>query len=247
MMASEARNDVLLECADLHAAYDDGREVLHGISFEVSPGEVTLLIGPNGAGKSTVLRTVSGLTSLLRGSVRLRHREIGGASPEDVTRAGVAHVLQGRTAIPFLTVEENLRLGGYGMRRDRVDENIARVLRWIPPLNDFAGRLAGTLSGGQQQLVELGRALVRGPTLMMVDEPSLGLSPKAASDILLMIRRIADEGVAVVMVEQKVRQAFGLADTVVILRQGAVVMGPLPRASLTLEEIRSVYMGNALA
>jgi branched-chain amino acid transport system ATP-binding protein len=239
-----APSSEVLRVSEVYASYGSGPLVLGGVSLEVHPGHLTLLIGPNGAGKSTVLRTISGLTTLRRGTVQLGDIAVGGLAPEQIARAGVAHVLQGRTTIPFLTVEENLRLGGYGASREETGEDVERVLSWIPRLRDFLPRLGGTLSGGQQQLVELGRALVRRPRLVMIDEPSLGLAPQAAADVLLLIRAIADEGIAVLMVEQRVRDAFQYADEVAVLHQGQVALGPSPRESLSFEQVRRIYMGS---
>lgn len=199
--------------------------VLHGVDLHVAPGEFAALLGLNGAGKSVTLKTISGLVPPWKGTVTLDGRDITALEPEDRVRAGLAHVPQGRQVFPHLTVLENLRLGG-AIVRDRVRYNAAldRVFEAFPRLLERKHQLAGTLSGGEQAMLAVGRALMPSPRLVLIDEPSAGLSPIALGELLQTIREVNQLGVTVLMVEQNTTFTLKIADTVHVMQKGRLVL-----------------------
>ena len=219
---------VLLEIRQMDAGYGS-RRVLDNIDLAVHEGQVVAIIGPNGAGKSTLLRTILGIVPSWRGDVRFDGIELRRASPGVARSLGIAFVPQGTRVFSRLTVLENIALGGYGLPRRERKLRIAHVLDVFPILGQRQTQRAGTLSGGEQQMVAFGRALVGRPRMLLLDEPSLGLSPQAAASVF---ERICDmnslEGVTVVIVEHKVRQVFEIVTRVVALRRGQVLMKGAP-------------------
>jgi branched-chain amino acid transport system ATP-binding protein len=213
---------------------------LDGVSFEAPEGSITAVLGANGAGKTSLLRTISGLVRARSGSIAFAGREIGGAAPEDIARLGIAHVPEGRGVITELTVEENLRLGGL-WRRER---DGGRVYALFPALRERRTRLAGTLSGGERQMLVIGRALMAQPRLLLLDEPSLGLAPRVAAQIVALLRAERDRtGLTVLLVEQNARSALSVADRGIVLALGKVAAQGAPGALAGDETLRHAYLG----
>ena len=209
----------------LVAGYGD-LQVLRGVNLTAPRGGLTLVIGPNGSGKSTLLKTVFGLTRVFAGRITLGDREITRMKPHEIVKAGVGYVMQRRSVFPYLTVEENLRMGGWAIKDDssKLQRNIDAVLELFPQLKELLNRKAVLLSGGQARLLEIARTLVADPALVMIDEPSAGLSPKMANAVYQHIMRLKEFGKTVLLVEQNVRSALPLADHVCVMREGTVVL-----------------------
>jgi branched-chain amino acid transport system ATP-binding protein len=233
----------ILEVEDLHVAYGETR-VLHGIGFTVETRGITTILGANGAGKTTTLRAVCGMVPP-RGRVQLDGRRIDGKASEDIARLGIAHVPEGRGTFVGFTVEENLRLGAY-VRRDRtaVSQDMERVYGYFPVLGQRRRQAAGTLSGGEQQMLALGRALMLRPRLLLLDEPSLGLAPRVVQEFFRIVRTINErEGVSVLLVEQNAALALGLADRAYLLETGRVVLAG-PASEIRKDDaVRRAYLG----
>src|SRR5215831_7878895 len=231
----------LLELEDVAARYG-AVQALRGVSLEVAEGEIVAVLGANGAGKTTTLRAISG-TVRRSGSIRLAGKQLRGG-PESAARAGVAHVPEGRGTFSELSVLENLRLGAY-TRRGSVTAEIDRVAEWFPWLVERGGQQAGTLSGGEQQMLALARALMVRPRLLLLDEPSLGLAPRLTREIFDVIARINAEGVTVLLVEQNARRALALASRAYVLETGHVVVTGPARELAADPRIRAAYLGLA--
>jgi branched-chain amino acid transport system ATP-binding protein len=241
---SDAAGGLSLEVKDLVTAYGAIR-ALNGVSMTVPAGSITAVLGANGAGKSSLLRTLSGLVKPRSGSVLLDGKEIAGCAPEDVVRLGMSHVPEGRGVIAELTVDENLRLGGL-WRKDKAGRSSAleEVYVLFPPLDQRRKRLAMTLSGGERQMLALGRALVARPRVLLLDEPSLGLAPRITSQIMGLVRRLCDErGLTVLLVEQNARSALSVADHGIVLNLGAVVASDHPAKLRADDNLRHAYLG----
>jgi branched-chain amino acid transport system ATP-binding protein len=215
--------DALLSVTGLAAGYD-GTEVLRGIDLEVAAGEVVAVLGANGAGKSTLNRTISGVQRAVGGSIRFAGRAIERARPAEIVARGLIHVPEGRRVFPNLTTRENLDLGGYRRGRNRRQENRERVFAIFPRLAERQSQRAGTLSGGEQQMLAIGRGLMAEPKLLILDEPSLGLSPLLVEELFGLIRRINADGVALLLVEQNVVQSLEVARRAYILENGIFVL-----------------------
>jgi branched-chain amino acid transport system ATP-binding protein len=234
----------LLSITDLTVGYGPIR-ALAGVNLELAEGAITAVLGANGAGKTTLLRTVNGLLRPRSGSVRVAGREVATLAVEDVVRLGVAHVPEGRGVITELTVAENLRLGGL-WRRDPADLRTAmgEVYQLFEPLAQRRDKPAATLSGGERQMLALGRALVSRPRLLMLDEPSLGLASRVTTELMAVIKRLrAELGMTVLLVEQNARSALSIADRAVVLNVGQVVADE-PAAVLAADDtLRHTYLG----
>jgi branched-chain amino acid transport system ATP-binding protein len=231
-----------LEVEDVAVAYGR-RRALEGVTLTVGPGEIVTLLGANGAGKSTVLRAVSGLVRPSRGTIRYEGRDITHAPADAIVAAGVSHVPEGREIFTEFTVLENLLVGGHTVRRAELGERLAAVFQLFPVLRERRRQAAGTLSGGEQQMLAIGRALVTRPRLLLLDEPSLGLAPMLAREISHVIRRINAGGVAVLLVEQNARRALALATRGYVLETGRLVVSG-PGAALAGDpRVRSAYLG----
>jgi len=212
----------LLRASELRARYGWTR-VLHGVSFEVEEGGITTILGANGAGKTTTLRAVSGLVST-EGSVHFAGGRIDGRAPEDLVRAGIAHVPEGRGTFVGLTVEENLRLGAYARRERARSDDFERVYQYFPILRERRRQVAGTLSGGEQQMLAIARALMTNPKVLLLDEPMEGLAPIIVQELVKVIGQIVRAGeFAVIVVEQHARLALGLTTQAIVLDRGCVV------------------------
>jgi branched-chain amino acid transport system ATP-binding protein len=201
-------------------------EVLKGVSLDVRAGEIVTVIGSNGAGKTTLLRAISGLAPIVAGEVMLEGRPIHRYPPHRISRLGVAHIPQGRQIIPDLTVEDNLRLGGYRLARDRakVREFMAREYERFPRLSERRDQIAGSLSGGEQQMLAIARGLMMDPRFVMTDEPSLGLAPKVVDEIMATLEALNRHGVTILLVEQAAAEALVLAHRGYVIRTGEVFL-----------------------
>lgn len=214
----------MLVVRDLESGYR-ANQILFGVDFSVHAGEVVTLLGANGSGKTTVLNTVSGFIAPLAGSIRLGDQEIGGRPAHWVFRQGVVQVSQARDLFPDLTVEDNLRLGSAARGRDNLDETLEWVIETFPRLGERRRQQARTLSGGEQQMVAVGRALMSRPRILLLDEPSGGLAPRFVQEIGTIIERLKSGGATMLMVEQNIKLAFAVADRFIILRDGKVIDG----------------------
>ena len=234
----------LLKVNEIEAYY--GRVcALHSVSLEVAEGSVIALLGANGAGKTTTLRVISGLLRPTRGSVEFDGTRIDGWSPDRLVRAGIVQVPEGRQIFADLTVRENLLLGGYA-RRDLgpARQEPPRVFEYFPRLRERLQQRAGTLSGGEQQMLAIGRALMARPRLLLLDEPSLGLAPMLVKEIFRVISEIRGAGTTVLLVEQNVHMALDIADRAYVLETGRVILGDRSAALRQREEVRRAYLGH---
>ena len=233
----------LLAIDSVTAGYDKA-DVLHEVSLDVAQGSITCLLGANGAGKSTLVRAILGLTPPRSGSIRLAGEEISGRPTHRVVAAGIACIPEGRRMFTKLTVEDNLRVGAYLVpSREVVDQRLARVYSLFPRLNERRAQLAGTLSGGEQAMVSIGRGLMGEPRVLLIDEPSLGLSPLLVKENFAIIRRINEDGITVFLVEQNVHQTLAIAHYGYVLTQGRVVAAGTPSELADNAEVRSAYFG----
>jgi branched-chain amino acid transport system ATP-binding protein len=237
-------NGALLELQNVEAYYGPVRAI-RGVSLSVSAGSVVALLGSNGAGKTTVLKTISGVIEPQKGTIAFAGEDIRGLEPDDVVRRGVLQVPEGREVFPFLSVRENLLMGAY-LRSDRsaVGHDIDRLLGYFPSLRERWDQPANRLSGGEQQMLAISRALMARPKLLLLDEPSLGLSPRLTAEIFAIIRRInREDGVTILLVEQNARMAFEVSDYGYILEVGRIVMEGPSRELTNKPDIREFYLG----
>ncbi len=234
----------LLEVRGLDAGYGD-TQALWDVSVAVAEGSVVSLVGANGAGKSTLLKTVSGLLKPQRGEVWFRGRSIAGMAPQAIVATGLSHVPEGRGLFTRMTVLENLQLGAYpGQVRGRTEESLARVFELFPRLRERTRQQAGLMSGGEQQMLAIGRAVMACPSLLILDEPSMGLGPLVVEEVFALIRRLNDSGVTILLVEQNIQRALQIADRAFVLQTGRVVMQGTGRELLADPEIRKAYIGS---
>jgi branched-chain amino acid transport system ATP-binding protein len=236
--------EALLSVSNVETSYGPIM-ALRGVSFTVPAGAIVTILGANGAGKTTILKTVSGVMDPQKGSVTLAGRPIHGLDPDRVARLGLSHVPEGREVFPFLTVRENLRMGAYTRRdADGMARDLEMVTEYFPVLAARAAQYAGSLSGGEQQMLAIARALMARPKVMLLDEPSLGLAPKLVKDIFEIIRRINRErGVTVLVVEQNANIALHTADYGYVLELGRIVMEDTCERLLGKDDIREFYLG----
>ncbi|TMC35288.1 MAG: ABC transporter ATP-binding protein [Chloroflexi bacterium] len=211
--------------------------------MEIAPNELIALVGANGAGKSTLLGTLSGLVWATTGRIAISGRDITNARPEAVVKAGISHVPQGRRLFDTMSVEKNLRLGAYARRDGDIDADLANVIEYFPALRDKLKREAGTLSGGEQQMVAIGRGLMARPRLLMVDELSLGLAPKIVDRLIEAVKEINAAGTALLLVEQDVLVALDVAQRAYVLENGRIVLSGVASAVKDDPKIRKAYLG----
>ncbi|WP_042395793.1 ABC transporter ATP-binding protein [Streptacidiphilus carbonis] len=233
----------LLEVEDLRVAY--GKiEAVKGISFTVEAGQVVTLIGTNGAGKTTTLRTLSGLLKPVGGSIRFNGQPLGSVPAHKIVSLGLAHSPEGRHIFPRMTIEENLLLGAF-LRKDQdgIQVDVQRAYDLFPILGERRRQAAGTLSGGEQQMLAMGRALMSQPKLLMLDEPSMGLSPIMMQKIMSTIVELRDQGTTILLVEQNAQAALSLADTGHVMEIGRIVLSGTGSDLLTDESVRKAYLG----
>jgi branched-chain amino acid transport system ATP-binding protein len=231
----------VLEIVDLHSGY--GRmEVLHGISLNVDVGEIVSVIGSNGAGKSTTLRTISGLLESRQGQIRFNGATLHGR-PADIVKLGISHVPEGRRLFTDMTVHENLLLGAYTCAASELAERLQRVYELFPRVQERLRQHAGSLSGGEQQMVAIGRGIMAKPHLLMLDEPSMGLAPKLVSQLADIIKAVRRLGISVLLVEQNSRLALDIADRVYVLQMGAIVAQGTATALRDDPFVRRAYLG----
>jgi branched-chain amino acid transport system ATP-binding protein len=233
----------LLEVKDVHTFYGN-IEALKGISIEVEEGECVTLIGSNGAGKSTTLRSISGLTPPRQGSIRFRDREITETPPQEIVSMGVAHSPEGRHVFSRMTVHENLMLGAY-LRRDEagINEDLDRVFSLFPRLKERERQKGGTMSGGEQQMLAIGRALMAQPTLLLLDEPSMGIAPILVERIYETIAEINKQGTTILLVEQNANFALEVSKRAYVLETGAVTLSDKSAALRENPEVQKAYLG----
>ena len=234
---------MILELRDAHVHYG-GIHALKGVSISVEAGQIVTLVGANGAGKSTTLRAISGLLRLSGGDIRYKEASIAKQPPHEIVRLGISHVPEGRIVFANLTVEDNLELGAY-LRRDRagIAEDREKIFRLFPRLKERKRQPSGTLSGGEQQMLAIGRALMARPSLLLMDEPSLGLAPILVREIFEVIREIRSQGTTIVLVEQNARMALAVADRGYVLETGEVKLSDRAEALLSNPSVQAAYLG----
>ena len=232
----------LLELYDIHTFYGN-IEALKGISLEVEEGEVVTLIGSNGAGKSTTLRSISGLTPPREGSIRFEDREIGETPPQDIVRLGVSQSPEGRHCFSRMTVRENLDLGAYLRRDGNVESDLQRVYELFPRLKERERQKAGTMSGGEQQMLAMGRALMADPTLLLLDEPSMGLAPILVDRIYETVAEINRQGTTILLVEQNANYALEVSTRGYVLETGAIALADESDRLRDNPDVQKAYLG----
>ena len=228
-------NDINVYYGSIHA--------IKGVSFEVHQGEVVTLIGANGAGKSTILQTVSGLLRSKTGSIEFLGENLGGVAPHKVVAKGLAHVPEGRRVFLQMTVEENLEMGAFTRPNSEIDSGIADVYKRFPRLEERRKQIAGTLSGGEQQMLAMGRALMSRPKLLMLDEPSMGLAPILVEQIFEIIKELHKDGVTVLLVEQNAQMALSVANRGYVLETGKIVLSGNGKDLLEDDAVKKAYLG----
>jgi branched-chain amino acid transport system ATP-binding protein len=239
-------NDVILRLANIESSYGPV-QAIRGVSLEVRKGDIVTVLGANGAGKTTILKTISGIIDPQKGTVWFDGEEIQRKNPDWIVRRGISHVPEGREVFALLSVRENLLMGAYTRRdRDNVAADIERMYNYFPILRERQNQEAGQLSGGQQQMLAIARALMSKPKLLLLDEPSLGLSPKLVKEIFEIIKRVnAEEGTTMLLVEQNAKIALETADYGYVLEVGRVVMQDSRERLLEKEDIKEFYLGMA--
>ena len=234
----------LLKVDNIHVYYG-AIHAIKGISFEVEEGEIVPLIGANGAGKSTTLRAISGLVKPSDGSINFMGRDITSLNSQKIVAEGIALVPEGRRVFPNLTVKENLKIGAYLRKdKDEIEEGIKDIYQRFPRLREREWQLAGTLSGGEQQMLAVGRAMMAKPKLMMMDEPSLGLAPLVVKDIISIIRDLKSEGITILLIEQHANAALRCADFGVVMETGRITLTGSGHDLLVNEDVKAAYLGS---
>ena len=238
--------DTCMAVTDVVAGYKDFM-ILNNLSFKAKRGTITLLLGPNGAGKSTVLKTLFGLLKPRQGTIKLDGEVINGATPKELLAKGIAFVPQGRNLFGQLTVYQNLELGGITLGMKTTHERIPEVLEFFPRVKERMNSMASALSGGEQKQLEIGRALLLRPKVLLIDEPSIGLSPIVVQDVFKLLRKLAAQGTTVLMVEQNVKSALNISDEAIALESGRLVLQKPASELLADPNIERLFLGGAHA
>ena len=239
-------SDTCIEFNDVVAGYKDFM-ILNNLSFKARTGSITLLLGPNGAGKSTVLKTLFGLLKPRQGSIQLYGKSVVGLTQEELLAQGIAFVPQGRNLFGQLTVWQNLELGGITIGKELTHARIPEVLEFFPRVKQRMDSMASALSGGEQKQLEIGRALLLRPKVLLIDEPSIGLSPMVVGDVFKLLRKLADQGTTVLMVEQNVKSALKISDEAIALESGRLVLQKPASELLADPHIERLFLGGAHA
>lgn len=233
----------MLEVKDLYVNYG-AVEAIKGISFTVKPGEIVTLIGANGAGKTTTLQTISGLVKARSGSITYNGKDLLKTEPSKIITLGIAHVPEGRHVFPEMSVEDNLVMGAYiSKNKDQVAESMKDVYEKFPRLKERRRQLAGTLSGGEQQMLAVGRALMSRPSIILMDEPSMGLSPLLVKEVFAIIKEIHQAGITVLLNEQNAKMALSIADRAYVLETGTISISGNAQELLADERVKKAYLG----
>jgi len=234
----------MLKVTNLKVSYG-GIEALKGISFDVEQGQIVTLIGANGAGKSTTLRSISGLVTPAGGSINFMGHDITSHNPQRIVAEGIVQVPEGRRVFANLTVKENLKIGAYLRKdKDEIENSIRDIYRRFPRLKEREWQLAGTLSGGEQQMLAVGRAMMAKPKLMMMDEPSLGLAPLVVKDIFSIIRDLKSEGITILLIEQNANAALRCADYALVMETGRITLTGTGEELLNNPKVKEAYLGS---
>ena len=238
--------DPILEVKELHAGYGEIR-VLKGVTLAVPKGEIVTLIGANGAGKTTTLQVISGILQKMKGAVWFEGQAIDALPPHEIVQRGLIQIREGRGIFKTLTVMENLRMGAYTRKERELEKSLQPVFELFPRLRERQRQMAGLLSGGEQQMLSLGRAMMAEPRLMLMDEPSLGLAPMLIAETFKLISRIHERGVSILLVEQNARKALQLADQGFVLENGVVTLRGNTKDLMDNPEVKRAYLGNVQA
>ena len=235
---------MLLEASNISVAYD-GAQVLWDVSISIAQGEVVALLGPNGSGKSTLMNSISRLVAIKSGRIVFEGREIQGEAPHRMLKQGLCHVLERHRLFPYMTVLENLMLGaGPGAPRDRIDRGLEEAYALFPILQDRGRQIAGSLSGGEQQMCAIARALMAAPRLLLVDEPFIGLSPKMRTTVERALRAINEKGVSILLIEQNVREALRMSHRAYVLHTGRIALSGASSEMAETNAVRDAFMGS---
>ena len=235
-------SDIMLKVNDINVYYGS-IHAIKDISFEVRKGQIVTLVGANGAGKSTTLQTISGLLHSKTGSIEFLGKSLAGVAPHKIVEHGLAHVPEGRRVFLQMSVEENLEMGAYTRPRSEIEDSIADVYSRFPRLKERRKQVAGTLSGGEQQMLAMGRALMSKPQLLMLDEPSMGLSPILVDQIFDIIKELHGAGTTILLVEQNAQMALSIADMAYVLESGKIVLSGTGAELLASEQVKKAYLG----
>ena len=233
----------MLRISDLEVSYGD-YQVIWGVSIDVAPGEIVSILGPNGAGKSTVLNAISGLRRAKAGRIEFKGERIDGLEPQQIVRRRLSHIMERRRVFPYLSVRKNLWLGGYNpTARPERAKTLAYVYELFPRLKEREDQMAHSLSGGEQQMLALGRGLMAKPELLLIDEPLLGLAPAVAEHTMQVLRQINESGVSILFIEQNVQTALSLADRGYVLESGRLVLEGTSEELLASDEVKRIFLG----
>lgn len=233
----------MLNIDQIFVSYEGLKTVLHDFSIEVNRGELVAVIGSNGVGKSTLLRTISGILKPQKGTILFKGKEIQGLEPHEIVKRGIAHVPEGRQIFPNLSVLENLMVGATMANKENIPETLEYIFSLFPRLKDRRQQAGGTLSGGEQQMLAIGRGLMINPDLLLLDEPSMGLAPILVDSVFELIEQIHRKGITILLVEQNAKMALGIANTGFIIESGRVVMRDRAEILLHSDNVRKIYLG----